>query len=440
MKKAVGILLILLCCINQRVEAANQPSAAPIIHHEIYVSPKGDDKNLGTKSKPFRTLRKASEVAQPGTTVYIRGGIYYEQLIISRSGTKQEPIIFRNYKSEKPLISGEKIKSRSTDGGLVSIKNKSYITIQGLNIGHSSTSKEQNTPCGILVEGSGKNLRIINNHIFDIKTAHKNGNAHGIAFYGSKAPRSLENIKISRNLLENLTLGFSEALTLNGNVKDFIVNANTIRNVDNIGIDVIGFEKVAPIEKYDRAREGLISENHIYNVSSYSNPAYKHEYSAGGIYVDGGKDVIIEHNVSSHNDLGIEIASEHYGKQTSNVQVIRNMIYKNRFTGISIGGYDKKRGGTINTLIEHNILYGNDTMNMDGGQLLMQYHATHNAINNNVMVSVKSNLLLANLHYSNKYNQLNHNVYLNKSRDKANRWIWKGAEIESSTIISPRLF
>ena len=27
-------------------------------------------------------------------------------------------------------------------------------------------------------------------------------------------------------------------------------------------------------------------------------------------------DVIIEHNVSSHNDLGIEIASEHYGKQT----------------------------------------------------------------------------------------------------------------------------
>ncbi|MCJ7986731.1 DUF1565 domain-containing protein [Priestia sp. OVL9] len=65
MKKAVGILLILLCCINQRVEAANQPSAAPIIHHEIYVSPTGDDKNLGTKSKPFRTLRKASEAAQP---------------------------------------------------------------------------------------------------------------------------------------------------------------------------------------------------------------------------------------------------------------------------------------------------------------------------------------------------------------------------------------
>ncbi|MEK1832856.1 hypothetical protein AAAC51_39770 [Priestia megaterium] len=55
-----------------------------------------------------------------------------------------------------------------------------------MNIGHSSTSKAQNTPSGILVEGSGKNLRIINNHIFDIKTAHKNGNAHGIAFMDPK--------------------------------------------------------------------------------------------------------------------------------------------------------------------------------------------------------------------------------------------------------------
>ncbi|MFL7943074.1 hypothetical protein ACKA0G_21715 [Priestia megaterium] len=91
-----------------------------------------------------------------------------------------------------------------------------------MNIGHFSTSKEQNTPCGILVEGSGKNLRIINNHIFGIKAAHKNGNAHTIAFYGSKAPRSLQNIEISRNLLENLTLGFSEALTLNGDVFDKI--------------------------------------------------------------------------------------------------------------------------------------------------------------------------------------------------------------------------
>ncbi|WDW10713.1 DUF1565 domain-containing protein [Priestia aryabhattai] len=439
MKIAGSILLLFLCCINQRVEAADQPSVEPI-HHEIYVSPAGSDENAGTKNSPFKTLKKAGKVAKSGTTVNIRGGVYHEKLVIGRSGNKQHPIIFRNYKNERPIISGKKIKSGSSDGGLVTIKNKSYITIQGLNIGHFSTLKEQSTPCGILVEGRGKGLRIINNHIFDIKTAHKKGNAHGIAFYGSEAPLSLNNIEISGNLLENLTLGFSEALTLNGNVKKFVVRANTIRNVNNIGIDIIGFEKIAPNQKFDQAREGVISENSIYNVSSYSNQAYRHEYSAGGIYVDGGKDVVIEHNISSHNDLGIEIASEHQGKQTSNIQVIGNIIYENRFTGISIGGYDQKRGGTMNTSIAQNILYGNDTIKMDGGQLLMQYHATHNIINDNIMVSVKSNLLLANLHYSNKYNEISNNVYLNKSSHTMNRWIWNGQEIESSTFGSSRFF
>ena len=116
------------------------------------------------------------------------------------------------------------------------------------------------------------------------------------------------------------------------------------------------------------------------------------------------------------------------------------MIYENRFTGISIGGYDEKRGGTMNTSITQNILYGNDTIKMDGGQLLMQYYAIHNIINNNIMVSVKSNLLLANLHYSNKDNELSNNVYLNKSRNTMNRWIWNGQEIESSTFESQRFF
>lgn len=124
----------------------------------------------------------------------------------------------------------------------------------------------------------------------------------------------LENIEILWNLFENLILGFSEVLILNGNVKDFIVNVNIIWNVDNIGIDVIGFEKVVFIEKYDWVCEGFISENYIYNVSSYLNFVYKYEYFVGGIYVDGGKDVIIEYNVLSYNDLGIEIVSEYYGK------------------------------------------------------------------------------------------------------------------------------
>ncbi len=40
----------------------------------------------------------------------------------------------------------------------------------------------------------------------------------------------------------------------------------------------------------------------------------------------------------------------------------------------------------------------------------------------------------------NKYNQLNNNVYVNKSTDTTNRWIWNGQEVERPTITSSRPF
>ncbi len=43
--------------------------------------------------------------------------------------------------------------------------------------------------------------------------------------------------------------------------------------------------------------------------SSINNTSYN-EYSADGIYVDGGKEIIIEQNQSYENDLGIEVASK----------------------------------------------------------------------------------------------------------------------------------
>ncbi|GAA3328692.1 hypothetical protein GCM10020331_073690 [Ectobacillus funiculus] len=76
----------------------------------------------------------------------------------------------------------------------------------------------------------------------------------------------------------------------------FKVTYNILRRNDNIGIDVIGFEGVSPVEAFDQARNGIISNNTVYQISSYGNPAYGNQYAAGGIYVDGGKEIIIERN------------------------------------------------------------------------------------------------------------------------------------------------
>ena len=56
------------------------------------------------------------------------------------------------------------------------------------------------------------------------------------------------------NELANLTLGSSEALVVNGNVKDFLIEGNRVHDTNNIAIDVIGFEGTAPDPTVDQAR------------------------------------------------------------------------------------------------------------------------------------------------------------------------------------------
>lgn len=63
------------------------------------------DDNSGSAFAPFKTLAKASSVAQAGDTVIIRGGVYRETLAPQNSGTASSPITFRAAEGEKVVIS-----------------------------------------------------------------------------------------------------------------------------------------------------------------------------------------------------------------------------------------------------------------------------------------------------------------------------------------------
>ncbi len=76
-----------------------------------YVSPAGDDANLGSLAKPFATLQRAQLAARKKHgDVFLRGGTYYlpATLVFTSedSGTKAAPVIFQNYQKEQPVISG----------------------------------------------------------------------------------------------------------------------------------------------------------------------------------------------------------------------------------------------------------------------------------------------------------------------------------------------
>ena len=47
----------------------------PAYGQEYHVSSGGDDNNTGTSDQPFKTISKAAEVVQPGSTVTVHEGV-----------------------------------------------------------------------------------------------------------------------------------------------------------------------------------------------------------------------------------------------------------------------------------------------------------------------------------------------------------------------------
>src|SRR5437763_14380478 len=71
-----------------------------------YVSASGSDASSGTLAAPFATLQKAHNVANPGDTIYLRGGTYMlsGQIAFTRSGSSCNPIRVWNYTGETPGV------------------------------------------------------------------------------------------------------------------------------------------------------------------------------------------------------------------------------------------------------------------------------------------------------------------------------------------------
>ncbi|MDY0404832.1 DUF1565 domain-containing protein [Virgibacillus sp. 179-BFC.A HS] len=400
---------------KQEPATVNEETAA------IFVAKNGSDHHPGTKSKPFRTLKKAAEEAHPGTTIYIRKGIYHEKLIVKHSGTKSKPITFKAYKQDKVVLSGKKLKNDEGDSSLVSVHNKNYVTIDGLTIQDLSTNLADETVIGIFVSGSSRHITLTNNHVQRIKTYADEGNGHGIAVYGTGP---MKDIHILYNTVEDLQLGTSESIVLNGNIDGFSVANNIVRRNDNIGIDLIGFEGTSKNKKADFVRHGVVKGNKVHDISSYGNPAYGKDYAAGGIYVDGAKYIDIENNTIFKCDIGIEATSEHAKKYADHIHIVNNTIYNNYYTGISIGGYDENRGGTKHSVISKNIIYRNDTKGLDGGQLLLQHDTQNNVIAKNIITAGPSRIFIANYFTTNQDNKLANNVF-HREKGKTGVWVWK---------------
>ena len=376
-----------------------------ITDNEVHVAAGGSDEaGSGTQDAPFATVSHAAH-AMPGSLILVHEGVYGPiELGPECSGSEGSPTVIRAAEGETAVFRAAEPESAAVSA---TIGNTGYelaadeepseeyeeedrVCISLINVCHISLE-------GLETEGGTHGITYLSTReagedpLTDISirncTVHGVRGIHGINVYACNDLAPVTDLTIEGCEVYDCECGSSESLVLNGNIDGFLIAGNKIHDNNNIGIDMIGFEGWAmhpddatgnpdgtaagsrnPYDA-DQVRNGICRDNVVYNISTEGNPYYyedgEYDPSAGGIYVDGGRDIEIFNNFIFRCDIGLEVATEHSPDdnelfKVSGVRVHDNVIADcNGWTGICFGGYDKDLGFTEDCEFDHNTLVDN---------------------------------------------------------------------------------
>jgi|WetSurMetagenome_2_1015567.scaffolds.fasta_scaffold137832_1 hypothetical protein len=164
--RCLPLLLIFLLLFNKCLAA---PVHAATSANNYYIATSGSDSYPGTLVQPWKTIRKATGIVQPGDTVYIRGGTYQESNIFYTDATSTANITIAGYPGETAIISGNnyQIPSLNSGNALLQVYGDWYIirnltitgsgdqglTIHGLHDTIDNVYSHHNWGWGILMTG-----------------------------------------------------------------------------------------------------------------------------------------------------------------------------------------------------------------------------------------------------------------------------------------------
>lgn len=407
----VSVLGLLVGCAGSAADDAEDPGdalselKAPATATSIRrcPAPSGRTITVATTGGDVRKVQAGLDAARAGDVVLVKAGTYHESVSFPRSGTPAGCITLKGE-------SGAVLDGAGAGGNVgIRIENRSWVAVVGMTV---QGYRGGDTPTGIKVAGGQEVVELRQNKVTRIESSQ---DAHGISFHGT-ASTPMRDVLVDGNEVSSCKLGSSESLVLNGNISGFVVSHNTVHDNDNIGIDFIGFEGTGPSGQ-DQVRDGSCVDNVVYGISSKNNPAYDGELAADGIYVDGGKNITIERNRVSRSDIGIEIASEHGGRTTSDITVRNNFVSGSVQGNIMVGGYDANRGSAKNIAILHNTLFQGK-----GGEVVVQHNTSALTVMNNVFVARAGAAYVSATGGNNSNVKVDTNLYFGASTSSAGTW------------------
>jgi parallel beta helix pectate lyase-like protein len=275
-RSVVCLLILLVLC------AENTPA------REWIVSKSGDDRAPGTVAAPVLTIGKACSQVAPGDVIIVHEGVYREPVRLEVSGTKELPIVLKNYPNEHPVIEtglsptdggGKRsgpigVLLMSRDGGEEPI---GWLKVEGMEIRHAHDGVKFRNAHDIV---------ICNCHI------HDNWN-QGILGTGNR-------VLIDRNVIarngNNRRRGFDHGIYGTGTA--FVITNNVIRSNLGYGIQVAAYG-------YEQNKEELDIAGPEYALAKdwwIANNTLAFNESAGIVlWQDGVENCVVQNNIFYKN-------------------------------------------------------------------------------------------------------------------------------------------
>jgi hypothetical protein len=258
------VALLIAACVG--VEGGLNASVS--VPEGIFVAPWGVDGAAGTFEEPLASLPAAAALAQPGDTIYLRGGVYDRRRVnayykgarsVTIYGTPEEPVTIRSYPGEEAIIDGwqHPWHPRSLDDGHP-VDTQVLLEFIGDHTIWEDITLRGSVGVGLFVSGNHnvfRNIRTYEHH------------AHGVHLQGSY------------NLLEFIVAHDNNSVSNGGN------SANGIVLVDGGMI------------RYTHGADAETRGNVIRHALIYRN-------SDDGIGVWNSLDTLIEHSVAFENGFG----------------------------------------------------------------------------------------------------------------------------------------
>ena len=195
---------------------------------ELIVAPTGDDAAPGTVERPLRTVQRAIDLAQAGTTISLRAGTYAPttNYQIAKSGRAGAPITLQSYRGERVLLDGEQLPNTpaplngslpNAERGVIHIEQASYWRVIGLEIANgpygvycrdcNNNTFERlvvrdNYETGLQIQGASSNNQVINVDAYGNRDPRKNGeSADGLAIKeGSGTGNLVRGVRLWNNV------------------------------------------------------------------------------------------------------------------------------------------------------------------------------------------------------------------------------------------------